>query len=82
MKKLLLFLIGIGVLYGTVVYGLPAVQYFNTDVMFKKAVWDSASSTGSSGQVLSSTGTSTLWINASAGSGGSGRTGADFERAA
>lgn len=66
-KTLLAILITAGLTIGVGVFALPSIIYNNTNIQFKRAVIDVASSTGTSGQVFSSTGTSTLWIDASAG---------------
>lgn len=62
-KTLFYILVTAGLTIGLGALALPGIQYFNTDIQFKKAVWDVASSTGTSGQLLSSTGTSTLWVD-------------------
>ena len=67
-KTLLAILITAGITIGVGALALPSIQYFNTNVQFKKAVVDVASSTGSSGQLFSSTGTSTLWVDHTIGS--------------
>ena len=63
--KLFTILVIAGVLFAIGVFALPSIQYFNTDVQFKKGVIDSYNSTGTAGQLWSSTGTSTKWISTS-----------------
>lgn len=65
-KTLLGILIVAGLSIGLVALALPTITYQNTNIQFKRAVIDSASSTGNSGQVFTSTGTSTLWATSTA----------------
>lgn len=67
-KKLFIWLVALGTLAGTVAFALPSIIYNNTNVQFKRAVIDVASSTGTAGQCFTSTGTSTLWGACSSGS--------------
>lgn len=71
-KTLLAILITAGLTIGVGVLALPSIRYENTDVMFRKAVWDAASSTGNPGECFTSTGTSTDWASCGSGGGGGG----------
>ena len=63
MKKIFLtILITAGLVIGFGAYALPSVLYQNSTYWFRSGIKDYAGSTGTVGYVLSSTGTSTLWV--------------------
>lgn len=75
---------GIELFFGTVGdvivrgYGAVTEWVFSTAVRFLAQVYDSTGSAGSSGQVLTSTGTSTVWATPESGGGGSGPSFLDY----